>query len=196
MEPKDKRKLENELVVMGLAGLSNPDLIQQLADLVSAWPGDKHDYLMGLINECEPAQRSEMYEAIVPKLKFKALSLGQYEAQIALKAGQMVSQGRMRIEGERPRPIEIGGHLLAVVPKKHATGAVATLRCHRCNKSEQFLGDTPAGAMILARKAGWVREPGINKEVCAECGAGVAQAEIVALSRHEQLVVNEKRRVN
>src|SRR5258708_22094216 len=106
MEPKDKRRLENELVVMGLAGLNDPELIQQLADLVSAWPGDKHDYMRDLLNECDADKRSEMYEALRPKLTFKALSLQQYEAQIALKAGAMVGQGRMRVEGQAPKPIE------------------------------------------------------------------------------------------
>src|SRR5258708_32998443 len=172
MEPKQKRRLENELVVMGLAGLNDPELIQQLADLVSAWPGDKHDYLRDLLNECDQDKRYEMYEAIAPKLKFKALAFEQYEAQIAAKAGSMVSQGRMRVEGSAPKPIEIGGSKLRAVPRELATSAVATLQCHVCSKVGKFLADTPAGAMIEGRKARWMRDPGVNKEMCA--GSAVA----------------------
>lgn len=194
MDQKDKRKLENELLVMGLARLDEPELIEQLATLVSDWPGDKHDFLEGLLNECESENRQEMYNAIAPKLKFKALSLSQYEAHIALKAGELVSQGRMRVEGNAPRAIEVGGYKLAVVPKHQATGAVATVRCHRCPKAEKFLADTPVSAMIKARAAGWTRENGVNKETCPKCSELLA-ATFVRLSSGENLAVYDRRLV-
>src|SRR5579872_377875 len=118
MEAKAKRRLETELVKMGLRPVDDPELIQQLADLVSGWPGDKHEFMRDLVNECEPKDRYDMYHAIVPRLKFKALTLEQYESQIALKAGAMVSQGRMKVEGRPRDAIEIGGHKFAVVPKR------------------------------------------------------------------------------
>lgn len=193
MDAKAKRKLENELIVMGLSGLTDPELIQELANLVSAWPGDKHEYMRDLLNECEPEKRYEMYHAIAPRLRgFKALSLPQYEAQIALKAGAMVSQGRMRVEGERPKPIEIGGTRLAVVSEAEASHAVATVRCHRCQKADRFLGDTPVDAMTNARKAGWTREAGVNKEICPECTVALA-ATVVCLSKKETLAVYDRR---
>jgi len=192
MNQKEKRKLENELMVMGLAGLDDPELIQQMADLVSNWPGDKHDYMRDLLNECEPEKRYELYHAIAPKLRFKALSLPQYEAQIGLKAGQMVSQGRMRVEGQAPRAIEIGGHRLPVVSKHEADAVVATVRCHRCPKVDKFIADTPAGAMIEARKAGWTREKGVNKETCPECSVAVAET-VIRLSSQEHLAVYDRR---
>jgi hypothetical protein len=169
MNQKEKRKIDNELMTMGLVGLDDPELIQQMAYLVSSWPGDKHDFLRDLLNECEPEKRYEMYEAIAPKLKFKALSFSQYEAQIAIRAGQMVSQGRMTVVGAAPKPIEIGGSKLRVVPKEQATGAVATVTCYLCGKTEQFLSETPVGAMTEARKAGWTRDKGLNKELCLPC---------------------------
>src|SRR5579864_8651579 len=192
MNAKEKRQLENQLMAMGLKDLTDPELIGQLADLVSSWPGDKHDFLRDLLNECDAAQRYEMYNAIAPKLRFKPLSFSQYESQIALRAGEMVSQGRARVEGSAPRAIEIGGHKLAVVSKREASGAVATVRCHRCEKCEQFLADTPAGAMIEARKAGWVREKGLNKEVCPDCAVALA-ATVVRLSNKETLAIYDRR---
>ncbi len=192
MDAKARRKLENELVVMGLKPVNDPELLQQLADLVSSWPGDKHEYMRDLINECEPAERYEMYHALAPRLKFKALSLEQYEAQIALKAGAMISQGRMKVEGRPREAIEIGGHVLPVVPKKKADAAVATVNCHRCGKSERFIAETPVGAMTEARRAGWIREPGVNKECCADCAAELA-ATVVRLSKGETLAIYDRR---
>ncbi len=194
MDAKARRKLENELVVMGLKPVNDPELLQQLADLVSSWPGDKHEYMRDLINECEPAERYEMYHALAPRLKFKALSLEQYEAQIALKAGAMISQGRMKVEGRPREAIEIGGHRIPVVSKSQATGAVATVCCHRCGKKDQFIDDTPVAAMTAARRAGWIREPGVNKECCPECAAGQA-AEVIQLAKGKTLAVYDRRAV-
>lgn len=192
MDAKEKRRVENELMVIGLAPLDDPELIEQMAQLVSQWPGDKHDFLRDLLNECDADKRYEMYEALRPKLKFKALSFSQYEAQIAIKAGNMVSQGRMRVEGSAPKPIEIGGHKFAIVPRNQASGAVATVRCHCCPKTDQFMADTPAGAMIAARKAGWVRDKALNKETCPECSEALA-ATVVRLSNKETLAVYDRR---
>ena len=156
MDDREKRQLENMLLREGLAGLSDPDLIQQLANLVSNWQGDRHEFLQDLINQCDADKRHEMYQAIVPKLRFKALPLSTYESRIAMRASEMVSHGKMRVEGRRPMPLEV-------------MAAIATLTCYQCKKMEQYASDTPAGAMIMARKYGWVREKGVNKEVCRAC---------------------------
>jgi hypothetical protein len=196
MDQKEKRQLENQLLAEGLAKLDSPELIEQMANLVNNWPGDRHEFLMGLINECDDKDRSEMYNFIRPHLKFKPLPLDTYVAHIAERAGAMVSQNRMRVEGSRPRPIQIGRDTFVPVPKEIATGAVATVKCHRCNKGEKFHAATPVGAMLKARQAGWIREPGINKECCAECTALLAHSEQVMLSRTEVMIVTDKRRVN
>jgi hypothetical protein len=210
MDQREKRNLQTNLMQMGLAGLRadgepSTELVQQIADIVNHWQGsenrqgewiDKHKFLRDLLNECDIDQRSEMYVAIAPKLTFKPLSLADYESMIALKAGALVSQRRARVTGSAPKAIEVGGNKYAVVPKSRATGAVATLRCWHCGKSEQFLAETPVGAMIAGRKAGWTRDKALNKETCAECTVQLASEEIVALSRNEKLVVNDQRRVN
>lgn len=196
MNQSEKRKLENQLMSMGLAKLDSPELIQQLAEMVNNWPGDRHEFLMGLINECDDKDRSEMYNAIRPHLKFNPLPLDTYVAHIAERAGALVSQRKMRVEGSRPLPVQVGRDTFVPVPKADATAAVATVRCHRCNKVEKFVAETPAGAMLQARKAGWIREPGVNKECCAECQAKLVASEQVVLSKKEVLVVTDKRRVN
>lgn len=196
MDQHDKRKMDNMLLALGLPKLTDPDLLQRMADLVSDFPGDKHTFLRDLINECDAKDRREMYDSLTPRLRFKALPLEQYELQIAEKAGNMVSKRWMRVEGERPKPIQVGNSTFVPVPKALADAAVATVRCHRCMKLEKFVDETPAGAMIKARKAGWQREPGVNNECCAECAAKLASVEAVRLPGGATLDVRDKRRVN
>lgn len=193
MNQKDKRKLENELMACGLTKLEDPAFLDVFAAMIDQFPGDKHWFLQGLINECDPPQRYEMYHGLVPRIRsFKPMPLDTYICRIAEEAGRMVSQGRMQVEGPKPRAIEIGGHKLAIVPQKESSGAVATVRCHRCPKVDRFLAETPAGAMIEARKAGWVREKGVNKETCPACSEALA-ATVVRLSNKETLAVYDRR---
>jgi hypothetical protein len=195
MNQQQRRDLENWLMTHGLDGcLGDPEKLQVFADLVSQWPGDKHDFLRDLLNECEPENRYEMYQALAPRLKFKALSFSQYEAQIALKAGAMVSQKLMRVEGDAPKPIEIGGHKVAITSQDKATHGWCIVRCHICDKTEKFLADTPVGAIIEARKAGWVRAKGIDQETCSECWATLAVAENEV--REHASFIGDRRRVN
>jgi hypothetical protein len=206
MNAKEKRLLETELTKMGLAGLQangdpSCDLIDQIAAIVSVWPGatnrhgewiDKHKYLRDLLGECDGAERVAMYEAIVPRLTFKARELSHYETMLAERVGNLVSKRAMRVEGDVPKPIEIGGNRYAVAPQSLATQAVTTLKCHRCPKVEKFIADTPAGAMIAGRKAGWTREKGVNKETCPACSVEVAET-VVRLSHDEFMPIYDRR---
>lgn len=196
MNQKDKRKLNTELMVMGLAQINDPNLILQMANLVSDWPGDKHEYMVDLLITCEPGQRYELYNAIMPHLRFKALSFPQYESHIALRAGEMVSQGRVKVEGDRDKPIEVGARKLAIVPQGEATEVLATVSCHLCPTNGRFLGATAVEAIIKARRAGWVRDKALNKETCPNCAEQQCAEEIVTLSRSENLIVTDHRRSN
>lgn len=210
MNQKEKRNLETQLVKMGLAGLDSqgnetPQLIQQIAAIVNHWHPvenkwgewvDKHLYLRDLLNECDGDKRQQMYDDLVPKLNFKAKPLADYETMITIKAGKMVSQRRMRVEGNAPPPIEINGHAVQITDAKNSDCGWAILRCHACDKVKKFLGDTPVDAITKARKDGWVRNVTLQEETCPECAAKQAAGEMVVLSRHEALIVTDKRRVN
>jgi hypothetical protein len=69
---------------------------------------------------------------------------------------------------------------------------IATVTCHRCHKTDKFPDPTAVGAMIAARKAGWTREAGINKETCPDCSVAVAET-IVRLSAKETLAIYDRR---
>ena len=107
MDFDERRKLENMLMTQGLAGLNDPELIQQMANLVSNFPGSeetKHDFLAELLNQCDADKTYQMYHAIAPHLTFEAEPLSFYQSRTARKAENMVSQRRMRVEGKRPGP--------------------------------------------------------------------------------------------
>lgn len=178
---------------MGLAGLQangdpSPELIGQLAGMVNTWQGapnrhgewiDRHKFLRDLLAECDKQYRSDMYEAIVPHLKFKARPLSHYETMMTERMSGLISKGAARVEGRAPHPIEVGGKKYAAAPAALATHAVATLHCQRCFRKKRFLADTPVGAMIAARKAGWKRlydKESIQKETCPNCVKKIEEA--------------------
>ncbi len=186
MEATEKRQIETQLLKMGLAGLHangdpSPELVGQLAAVVNNWKGspnrhgewiDRHKFLRDLLSECDKQYRTEMYEAIVPHLRFKAKPLAEYESMMTARMEGLISLGAARAEGKAPRPIEVGRKKYAEATREFATHALATLHCQRCWRKKNFIGDTPAGAMITARKAGWQRifdKDTAAKETCPAC---------------------------
>lgn len=155
MTQDEKRKLENELTVMGLPGLDNPDLVQSMADVVNGYPipAERADFFCEMLNECEGAERREMYEAMRPLLSFPVPSLDACEARMAAKAERMI-----RPRGLRP-----------VAKEFDPTERVVTMECGGCGKTEPFTDITTVGAMLEARKAGWGRGPKAGREYCASC---------------------------
>ena len=183
MNQKDKRQLETQLVAMGLAGLQSngdptPELVVQMAAIVNAWKPSpnrlgeyigKHEFLRDLLNECDRDKRSDMYEAIRPHLKFKVKPLSHYIDMIALKAGEFVSKRKMRVTGEREKPIQIGDQQVMITTPGNGNLGWIILQCHQCSTIAKFLGDTPVDAATKARNAGWRRNVALEHESCPEC---------------------------
>jgi hypothetical protein len=168
VDQDEKRKLDNMLMTMELSGISDPALLDQLAMLISIYPGDKHRFFEDLLANCEADKRYECYQAMAPRLQFQALPLSDYEARIRNRVSDLASHRKIRIEGRAPHPIEVEGKKYAAVPEAEADAVVATLKCS-CGKTAHYLAGTPASAMIAARRNGWVRDPGTKKEVCKAC---------------------------
>jgi hypothetical protein len=164
MEEKARRELENQLVVMGMARLNDPELIQQFAVIINTYGG--HDFFEGLLGECEPAKRTEMYEALRPHLNFNPWPLDTYIEHIKARASMFAS---------REKPIEMEGQKYMHAEPEDATGCIATLTCCKCTKQANFYGKTPADAAIAARSAGWIRDLARQKEICPQCPAPFGQ---------------------
>lgn len=196
MDATEKRQLETKLLSMGLAGLSasgdpSPELIQQLAAIVNAWQGtynrhgewvDRHMFLRDLLAECDQAERYHMYSAIAPHLSFAPYPLSQYEGMMVVRMNTLISKRAARAEGRAPHPIELGGRKYRRARAGEATHAIATLVCPTCGKQKRFLGDTPVGALIAARKAGWARMP--DKWTCPVCVRSSARKPVTAKIAH------------
>jgi hypothetical protein len=186
MDAKEKRQMETHLLRLGLAGLQengdpSPEFIQQIAAIVNNWQTspnrhgewiDKHKFMRDLLAECDASYRNEMYSAIAPHLSFKALPLASYETMITERMEALVSKGAARVEGRAPHPIEVGGRKYGPASASEATHGMATLHCQRCWKKKRFIADTPVGALIAARNAGWARMP--EKWTCPGCVKKVA----------------------
>lgn len=155
MNARDRRQLENQLLSMGLPDLSDPALIQVIADLVNAYPipSERPQFFCDLLNECEGSKRPEMYNALRPLLHFKVPTLAEVETAITYKAERMVGRSGSAKAPEADAP----------------AGTTLKLTCHACRKESDFGGLTVADAMAAARKAGWGRGPVPGEEFCAEC---------------------------
>ena len=160
MDAKERRELENQLVVMGMARLNDPELIQQFAVIINTYGG--HDFFEGLLGECEPVKRTEMYEALRPHLNFNPWPLDTYIEHIKARASMFAS---------RDEPVMAEGQKFMFTTPSDANAVLVTLTCYKCTRQEHFVGATPADAAIKARSAGWIRDLVKQKEICPKCPA-------------------------
>ena len=164
MKADEHRKLENQLMVMGLNRLEDPELVPQMAGIINRYGG--HDFFEALLGECHAEKRTEMYEALRPHLTFKPLPLEQYISHIKERAGNVASAGQ---------PIELGEKKYVEVLPENAQGCIAKLTCYKCTKQQEFFGETPVDAAVHAREAGWVRDLVRQKEICPDCPSAFGQ---------------------
>lgn len=157
MNQDDKRRLENQLLTMGLPALKDPALIQCMADMVNAFPiiTERVDFFCDLLNECDADKRGQMYNAMKPYLHFEVPSFPECETKITYKAERMVERTRL----QKQKVVE-------------AEDKTLHLECFGCKKTTAFSGMTTADAMLQAKKSGWGRGPVPGHEFCAECRMG------------------------
>lgn len=175
MNDDDRRKMENQLIVMGLKNLTDPELVQQMARLIT-----DGGFLAGLLNECPQEKRSEMYYALKPYLPFKPLSLDHYMDFFRRRADAIDSAYSPVVIRDDAfaaapvfdeNPVIIGGNKFQEVAAGDAEACVLKLTCYKCTKSEEFMGLTPVEAVTVARNMGWVRDLTMQKEICPKCPA-------------------------
>lgn len=163
MNQDEKRKVENQLLKMGLPSLDDPALFQVMADMVNAYPipGERVDFFCDLLNECEGAQRYAAYTALRPLLHFEVPTLAECETRITAKAERMV--GRRHSAVAKPGdPVE----------------RILHLDCFGCENKAAFVGLSVADCMAEAHKAGWGRGPVRGEEFCAECRLAAMNASL------------------
>lgn len=174
MQDDARRKLENQLVVMGLSKLEDPELIVEMAKLINAHPGftNSHSFYLGFINGCEQEKRRETYDALLPHLKFKVWPLDTYIRLLKEHAANVESYyDPVKVGTE---PIKFAGNEFQQVSPGDAEGCILKLTCYKCTQSEEFYGLTPIEAITVGRADGWKRDLGMQKEICPKCAASEA----------------------
>lgn len=152
MTEQQRRELETSLIRSGFKGLNDPELLPEMAKLIT-----NHEVLRALLNECSRMERNAMLQAVKPYLPFEAYDVEWYENRTAEKFEQYEETRRRMIVGDQN---------FEEVCKELASHVVVTLTCSRCTRAINYAGESPLGAVILARQDGWVREKATNKEVC------------------------------
>lgn len=158
MNQDQRRRVENQLLSMGLPQLDDPALIQVMADMVNAYPimSERVQFFCDLLNECDAGKRYEMYTAMRPRLSFPVPTFAECETRITQKAERMV--GRKTMADAKPEQDALKDvHLV--------------LKCHGCEKERTFEGLTTTDAMSKAKRQGWGRGPVAGYEYCADCRA-------------------------
>lgn len=156
MNDEERRKMETNLIKSGFSGLNDPELVPAMATLIT-----NHEILRALLNDCTRLERGQMLETLRPHLPFEARELEFYEERTAEK---------FREYEHKQNILKAGDKAFEQVAKDAATHVLITLVCHKCTrKSKGYAGESPIGAIILARQDGWIRERDTNKEVCPKC---------------------------
>ena len=172
MRDEERRKLENQLMVMGLPGLDSADLVVQMANVINAHPGftNSHSFYLGMLNGCPGAKRREMYDALLPHLKFKVWPLDKYEQKLKEHAANVESYyDPVKIRTDEP--IKFGGKEFQHVRPEDAEGVIVKVTCYKCTAEAEFYGITPVEAITVARGDGWKRDLAEQKEICPKCAA-------------------------
>ncbi len=172
MRDDERRKLENQLMVMGLNGLSDPELIQQMARIINAHPGfiSSHYFLIGLLNGCDQEKRREMYDALCPHFTFKPWPFDKYIQKLKEHAANVESHYNPVKVGTEKLTHE-GKEFQQVASAEEAEGVMLTMTCRACTGTANFYGLTVVDAVTVARHDGWVRDLVRQKEVCPKCAA-------------------------
>jgi len=137
-----------------------------------------HKHLEGLLTKTGAADRQELYDSLVPHLRFTAKPLDVYIAS----AGQRAEREQWPILGP-------DGNLLPFKPAADVSSVTKdvqdmlasamakrtlTLTCSKCLHEETFFAigeETRVAVVIRARKAGWVYDYVSDppREICPTC---------------------------
>lgn len=162
---RERTEINHYLMRHGLGGLTDPNLIHQLAFLVR-----NHDHFRQLLVVQEPQHRHDMYEAMRPHLRFQAKPLDVYIAEAAANFAAAES---------RAKPLEVEAE--EALAAARAKGWME-FTCARCTRTESYPGMDRLAAIKAARKAGWVYERRTftdkdgkvqvkEREICPRCPA-------------------------
>lgn len=167
-----RHKVHDGLKRLGLGGLDDPHLFDQIAVLYR-----DHDSFRGLLMSVEPAKRAMAYEALRAKLCFIPKPLDVYESEMKQIAEhkQLPTWNRETFFPEEFKvPDQNSLSELAteaIAQKKHedAKGRLEMV-CTRCTKSQLFPAPQRKQAVKDAHDAGWRWDErnGVKRQFCPD----------------------------
>lgn len=159
----ESNAINRVLKARGLGSLEDSGVTERLARQV-----EDHQHFTELLRACEPMLRREMYEAMLPHLRFQAKTLEDY----------IIAAKEQAAAGELPT-IESNGNLKPYMMPMVGNGtAVAAIeipdfelwvQCARCKKESFFYAERMADAIAGARDAGWAWDEMETAHLCPNC---------------------------
>lgn len=149
------------------------DAIAQLAHTIR-----DHKHFETVLTGSGPKERQELYDAVVPHLRFTPKALDQYVAD----AGQMAERQQLPVQDEKGNLHPFKAATDASSARKYAEDVLLaamakrtlTLTCSKCLREEQFYqigAETEVDTILKARRAGWIydykADPAV--EICPVC---------------------------
>lgn len=144
-----------------------------------------HKHFERLLTEAGPKLRQELYDALVPHLRFRAKPLDVYVAS----AGQMAEREQLPVMDQNGMLHEFRPAQDVSSVQKQVEGLLAEalaertliLRCGKCTRIEKFFGtedETKVAVITKARRAGWVYDNSGEDpaEICPECFTPLREA--------------------
>lgn len=166
----EKKSINNFLGNRGFATLDDPaHMVQQMGFCVR-----DHEHFRQMLTACSGIDRSNMYQALAPHLRFPAKPLDVYLSE----AGDLAERKQLPIQGEDGKlrafntpVLESEEYLIEKILYNKLMEFHLTLKCRKCTKLEQFHGGRKADAVQDARNAGWTYDEiqGEGFEVCPDC---------------------------
>lgn len=179
MAVPDIRATQNEAAFISSL-LKRFGLPSDIGSAIAALAGTirDHRHLEQLLTKTEPEERQDLYDSIVPHLRFKAWELDKYVAS----AGSRAEREQWPVMGTDGRLYEFRPATDVKTIEKVAEKAIAdelaarmlTVTCYKCLKSQTFTGtdkETPAMIIKKARLKGWFYDLGqeFPQEICPDC---------------------------
>ena len=166
----ERKKINSFLGRAGLAQLDEPAaLVGQLATVIQ-----DHDHVRRLLERCEPEQRYGMYEALAPRLRFKAKTLGDYLIENAQEA-EARQWPTVAPDGTllpyKPVEVESLEYVAEQAIKADMAKERLWLVCKKCTKEAVFFGERRVDCIKEARSVGWTYQEidGTGREICPNC---------------------------
>lgn len=187
MPVANKTMIDAGLRKAGFGGLTDPSLFDQIAMVISGrTPAEGHARFRSMLLSVEPDKRRIAYQAIAPKLRFKAYPLEDYERQGAVIADQRhlpsYDPTTLKVEDWKPQEIETQEHKQTKL-EEYASNCIShdlreenakqqlTLVCERCTFERKWRVKRRSSAYKLATQEGWDVKGWQGKQatICSAC---------------------------